>query len=225
MRPGAGPTAPTGSSRLPLVALLVAALSGSIVLGLIAVRARSDDGAATRHASGLRAGALPEGLAGAPAPHVRLTDAAGGTIDTAVLRGRPYLVTFLYSTCPDVCPLIAEDLRAALAGLGDRASGVAAVAVSVDPRGDTRASVREFLRRHDLPGNFHYGIGSHSALAPVWEAYFAAPQISGRPETSTHTAAVWLVDAEGRLRGLYPAGAPLDVRDVTHDLGVLLDST
>jgi protein SCO1 len=217
-------SAPATSSRLPLVALLAAVVSGSVVLGLIALRLASGDGATVSHPAGLRAGELPQGLGAAAAPRIRLPDAAGGTIDTRALRGRPYLVTFLYSTCPDVCPLIAEDLRAALAALGARRDRVAAVAVSVDPRGDTRASVREFLRRHDLPANFHYGIGSRAALQPIWRSYYAAPQISGRPETSTHTAAVWLVDARGRLRGLYSAGAPLDVHAITHDLATLLDA-
>jgi protein SCO1/2 len=217
-------SAPAAPSRVPLIALLVAVVSGSVVLGLVALRlGGGGDRASAAHPAGLRAGELPQGLERAAAPPIRLRDAAGGTIDTSALRGRPYLVTFLYSTCPDVCPLIAEDLRAAIAALGTRSERVAAVAVSVDPRGDTRASVREFLRRHDLPANFHYGIGSRAALQPIWRSYYAAPQISGRPETSTHTAAVWLVDARGRLRGLYPAGASLDVRAITHDLGTLLD--
>ena len=143
-------------------------------------------------------------------------------MDTSSLAGRPYLVTFLYSTCPDVCPLIAEDLRAALDDLGPRRDDVAVVAVSVDPRGDTRASVREFLRRHRLPANFHYGIGSKSTLTPIWKDWYTAPQISDHPETSSHTAAIWLVDARGTLRGMFPAGASLPAQDVAHDLRALL---
>ncbi len=108
-------------------------------------------------------------------------------MDTSSLAGRPYLVTFLYSTCPDVCPLIAEDLRAALDDLGPRRDDVAVVAVSVDPRGDTRASVREFLRRHRLPANFHYGIGSKSTLAPIWKDWYTAPQISDHPGDQLRT--------------------------------------
>lgn len=202
--------------------LLVIAVSGSVLLGLLVVRLRSSESQAAPRAAGLRADVLPQGLDGRPATRIRLSDAAGGTIDTNSLSGRPYLVTFLYSTCPDVCPLIAEDLRAALEDLGRRRDDVAVVAVSVDPRGDTRASVREFLRRHRLPPNFHYGIGSRSTLAPIWKAWYAAPQISDHPETSSHTAAIWLVDAHGTLRGMFPAGAPVSSRDVAHDLRTLL---
>jgi cytochrome oxidase Cu insertion factor (SCO1/SenC/PrrC family) len=59
----------------------------------------------------------------------------GGVIDTRALRGRPYAVTFLYTSCPDVCPAIANDLRDAVRG-----TSAAVVAVSVDPRGDTPTS-------------------------------------------------------------------------------------
>jgi protein SCO1 len=217
-----GPAPGGAPSRRPLVLLLVIVVSGSLVLGLLVLRPHATESQAASHAAGLRADVLPQGLDGQPAPRIRLADAAGGTVDTSSLAGRPYLVTFLYSTCPDVCPLIAEDLRTALDDLGSRRGDVAVVAVSVDPRGDTRASVREFLRRHRLPANFHYGIGSKSTLAPIWKDWYAAPQISDHPETSSHTAAVWLVDARGTLRGMFPAGASLAPRDVAHDLRALL---
>src|SRR5665648_208330 len=64
-----------------------------------------------------------------------------GAIDTARLRGRPFAVTFLYASCPDVCPLIAQEIVGALGRLGADARRVAVVAVSVDPRGDTPAAV------------------------------------------------------------------------------------
>ena len=62
-------------------------------------------------------------------------------------RGRFTLVTFLYTNCPDVCPLIAEHLNTALRRLGERAD-TRVLAVSVDPKGDTPAAVRQFRRRH-----------------------------------------------------------------------------
>jgi protein SCO1/2 len=54
----------------------------------------------------------------------------------------------------------------------------------------------------------------------VWRAYFAAPQPGGG-SVSGHTAAIWLVDAQGRLRGMYPGGAPIAPADLTHDLRAL----
>jgi protein SCO1/2 len=165
-------------------------------------------------APGLRAEQLPGDLDGRPAPAFRLRD-GGGVVDTRALRGRPYAVTFLYTRCPDVCPAIADDLREALRG-----TNAAAVAVSVDPGGDTPRAVRAFAPTHRLPAAFHYAIGDRAALAPVWSAYFASPQ-TGRSSVGAHTAAVWLVDARGRLRAKYSGASPIDPADLAHDLRAL----
>lgn len=165
--------------------------------------------------------ALPPGLAGRAAPPIRLADARGGTFDTRSLAGTPYLVTFLYANCPDVCPLIGAQLRDTLQRLGADAQRVAVVAVSVDPRGDTPASVRAWLRRQQEPAQFHYLVGPEDALAPVWRAWYAAPQIPGDPE-SAHTAVVWVVDAHGRLAAKVAAGQPFDTRGLARDVRSLL---
>lgn len=171
-----------------------------------------------------RGGELPGGIAERRAPDFRLTDARGGSISTKELSGRPYLVTFLYTQCPDVCPLIGEELRQTLELLGNDARRVTVVAVSVDPKGDTPAAVRRWLRRHREPPNFRYATGSRAELRPVWDAYYAAPQHPAREE-SAHTANVWLIDARGRWRTKHSAGVPFEPRDVAHDLRLLLAET
>lgn len=179
------------------------------------------DGGARRFAV---AEVLPPGLAGRVAPRIRLADARGGTFDTRSLAGKPYLVTFLYANCPDVCPLIGAQLRDTLDQLGDDARRVGVVAVSVDPRGDTPASVRAWLDRQREPAQFHYLIGSEAQLRPVWSAWYAAPQIAGDPE-SAHTAIVWLVDSRGRLAAKVAAGQPFDTSGLTRDVRSLLTSS
>jgi protein SCO1 len=166
---------------------------------------------------------LPPGLAGRAAPPIRLADARGGTFDTRTLSGKPYLVTFLYANCPDVCPLIGAQLRDTLQQLGSDARRVGVVAVSVDPRGDTPATVRAWLRRQREPSQFHYLVGSEHALAPVWRAWYAAPQIAGDPE-SAHTAIVWVVDSHARLAAKVAAGEPFDTRGLARDVRSLLTS-
>lgn len=164
---------------------------------------------------------LPPGLAGRPATRIALTDARGGTIDTRTLAGRPYAVTFLYTECPDVCPLIGEEIRQALTQMGAQAARVAVVAVSVDPRHDTAPAVRSWLARHREPSNFHYAIGTRAQLAPVWKGYFAAPQIPGDPQ-SAHTAVVWIVDRQGRLAGKLDAGTSFDPAELAKRFRALL---
>jgi protein SCO1/2 len=209
---------PSGRWRLGWFAVTAALMAATVALGIYTAERRSSPSVT----SGGQQEGLPPGLDRRAAPRIRLADARGGTIDTAALRGRAYVVTFLFANCPDVCPLISQDLKAALARLGSEARRVAVVAVSVDPRGDTRAAVRAFLRRQRLQSNFHYGIGSERELRRVWKAYYAAPQVAGRPE-SAHSAAVWLVDTKGRWRAHIAAGMSVDPRDIARRLRALLN--
>ena len=167
-------------------ALGTAALAALLLTGVIAGCGGSSGSSSPGGAASTSATHLPPGLAGRPAPRMRLTDARGGRLDTATLRGKPYAVTFLYTRCPDVCPLIGSELSSALHSLGPAARHTAVVGVTVDPAHDDAGAVRSWLARHDAPPQFHYLIGSEAALAPVWKAWYAAPQVPGRPAQRAH---------------------------------------
>ena len=156
------------------------------------------------------------------APRMRLEDAATGKpFDTASLRGRGYMVTFLYTHCPDVCPLIGAELQAALRELGKEAKKVAVVAVSVDPRGDTRAAVRSWLKVHREPANFHYLIGSEKELEPYWDAWHVGPQIAGDPN-SAHTAAIYLISRQARIAAIVDAGTQVPSSNLAQNFKALM---
>jgi protein SCO1/2 len=145
-----------------------------------------------------------------------------GTPVSVPRPGRPAVVTFLFANCPDVCPLVASEISRALDRLGPAAAGLDVVAVSVDPRGDTPAAVRDFLRRHRLTGRMRYLIGSERELRPIWRAWYAAAQPARAP-ASVHTARIVLVDRTGRQVGAYSAGVPIPVEDLAADLRTLLE--
>ncbi|MGI8730335.1 MAG: SCO family protein [Solirubrobacteraceae bacterium] len=208
--------------------LLLAAATGLLgfwAIGLIALATRDEPSALVR-AEGdrtpFRGGTLPAGILGASAPRVELADARGGRVDTADLKGRPYVVTFLYVNCDDVCPLIAVELKQALKLLGARAKQVTVLAVSADPEGDTRSAVRRWLTMLRLPDNFQYLIGTAEDLRPVWRDHYAAPQPRGNPN-SAHSASIWLIDRRGRWRTKFSGGVPVRPADIAHDLRMLLD--
>jgi protein SCO1/2 len=210
-------------SRSHLV-LIAAAVVSAMAIAVLAVRSSDyerPDAIGPGQRGPFRGGALPRGLDRSRAHDFRLADARGGVLDTRELRGRPYVLTFLYTDCQDVCPLIGQEIGEALRRLGPMRNKVAALAVSVDPEGDTREAVRIWLQRHRLPRNFHYLIGERARLAPVWRAYFAAPQPRGTRE-SKHTASIWLIDKRGRLRTKFSGGAPVPPRDLAHDLDLLV---
>ena len=212
--------------------LLMAAAIGLVAVwgvGLVALAGRDEPDPNARLAvaengarSPFRGGTLPPGISGRAAPRFVLDDARAGSVDTRRLTGRPYVVTFLYVNCKDVCPLIAVELRQALQQLGTRAKHVSVLAVSADPRGDTRAAVRRWLTKLRMPTNFHYLIGSDAQLQPVWRRHYAAPQPRDN-KNSAHTASIWLIDRHGRWRTTFSGGIPVRPADIAHDLRLLLN--
>ena len=155
------------------------------------------------------------------APDFTLSDGiTGDAVTLSSLRGSVVALAFLYTRCPDVCPLTAAKFRAAQTRLGSDASHVRFIAVSVDPEGDTPAAVQAFSDAHDLKDNWRYLIGSRAALAAVWSAYgvgaFAAP-------TGTnvdHNDAIYIIDAKGREREVVHSDIAL--KDFVADVRLLL---
>jgi protein SCO1/2 len=156
------------------------------------------------------------------APDFTLTDQEGKRVRLGDLRGKIVLLTFLYTQCPDVCPLMAENLNAALRELDPAQRGdVRVLAVSVDPRHDTPATVRGYVKVHRLLPEFRYLIGSERALTKVWEKY----QVQVDPQDLDlvdHTAYTLLIDREGRGRVLYPSDFTSD--DILQDLRRALET-
>ena len=117
-----------------------------------------------------------------------------------------------------MCPLIAANLNTALRSLGPRRDRVRVLAVSVDPKGDTRATVRAYARRLRLLPQFRYLIGTRTQLTRVWREY-GVLAVAGDKELVDHVASTVLVDPRGKRRILY--GAHVNAADVVHDLRVL----
>src|SRR5437868_13594327 len=91
-----------------------------------------------------------------PAPPLQLVDQTGQTVSMDQYRGKPVALTFLYTNCPDACPLIADQMHVALASLGSDATRVGLIAVSTDPLNDNRGTATDFVRVHSLEGQMHY---------------------------------------------------------------------
>src|SRR2546430_6685806 len=107
------------------------------------------------------------------APDFTLTDGITGTpITLSAQHGKVVVLSFLYTHCPDVCPLTAEQFRMAQQKLTDtERDRTLFVAVSVDPAQDTPQAVQAFARDHGLATNFVFLIGGAAQLQPVWQAY------------------------------------------------------
>jgi len=160
-------------------------------------------------------------LGATDAPDFTLTDGVTGrAVTLSAQRGQVVALTFLYTTCPDVCPLTASRFRAAQSELQADAGRVTFIAVSVDPDGDTPTAVREFSAAHGLASNWYYLVGGRAQLAPVWAAYGIGVQAGST--TVTHNDAVYLIDVRGRERVLLHSEDL--ATDLTKDLRALMKS-
>jgi protein SCO1 len=155
-----------------------------------------------------------------PAPPLRLKDSVGREVDLSRYRGKAVLVTFIYTHCPDVCPLIVSHLKTAQAELGARAKGLRIVAVSTDPRGDTPKTVARFLADHGMTGRMEYLIGDRPELEHVWKAWdiVARPEKADR-ELVEHSALIYGIAADGKITTVYPAN--FKPAEVVHDVPLL----
>jgi protein SCO1/2 len=151
------------------------------------------------------------------APPLSLQDASSRRFTMSGQRGRYVLVTFIYTHCPDVCPLIASNLNTVLRTLG-RKGNVEVLAVSVDPKGDTPAAVRAYEKAKQLEPAFHYLIGTRAQLRPVWAAWHVLA-VDRKPDLVDHVAYTALVDPSGKQRVLYDS--QVTAQQVLHDLRVL----
>jgi protein SCO1/2 len=200
-----------------------------LALALLAALAASACGGGGGHEHGAAASVTVTGGSGhfaggeldppRPTPDFTLTDQAGQKVSMADQRGKLVLLTFLYTNCPDVCPLITQNLNQALQMLGTERDDVRVLAVSVDPEGDTPKSVDEYAKAHHLLPEFHYLIGSRDELTKVWKAYDVAA-VASDPELVDHTAYTMLVDQSGEGRVIYDS--QVKAKDVVHDVRALL---
>jgi len=182
-----------------------------VLLGILAFLLLSDPGAdssrlpATRFAGAIRPSSPPARFA--------LRDQDGKLITAASLRGQPVIVAFMYSTCQNECPTMAQQIRGALDRLG---SDVPVIAVSVDPANDTPSSAKRFLAAQHLGGRMNFLLAAEPKLQPVWREFGIEPQETGRE----HTAIVVLLDADGHQRIGFPL-SELTPEGIAHDVRVL----
>lgn len=164
------------------------------------------------------------------APDFTLIDQRGKTVSLSDFRDKAVVLTFIYTRCPDICPLIARNLGLAYDDLPDETrEDVVLVAVTVDPAHDNAAALQSFSERHGLGQNPNWFAlsGDQNTLARVWRDYGIDPgtmmnrsahtpmidhhgESSGSGNMLAHTDAIYLIDAEGHQRVLMRSSADLD---------------
>jgi protein SCO1 len=169
----------------PLV--IVAAFAGSLLVGLLLM---------SWSMGGLRSMTAPAAIGGP----FQLTDQTGQTVTDKSLKGKPTLIFFGFTHCPDVCPTSLFEISEVLKAMGKDADRVNAVFVSVDPERDTQASMKDYLSSFDphLKGL----TGDPEAVAKVISAfrvYAKKVPLKDGDYTMDHTALIYLMDRDGHF--------------------------
>lgn len=193
--------------RLVLATIVACVLAAAIALVLAAANDGGHRSEAMTPINGFDGFLRPPDV---PPQDFALRDQDGKVARLADDRGQVVVLTFMYSTCQDTCPVTAQQIRGALDQLGH---DIPALAVSVDPANDTPAHAKRFLLEQKLTGRMRFLLGTRAQLAPVWKAYGIQPQGNG----FEHSAYVLLIDKRGRQRIGFPVDQ-LTPEGLAHDI-------
>lgn len=134
-------------------------------------------------------------------PSFRLTSSNGAVVDATMMMGRPYIVFFGFTHCPEVCPTTLMELTRALDAAGPDAAKVDILFVTLDPERDTPDVLADFVSPYE--GRIITLTGSAQEVARAaqsFRVYYRKAALDGGDYTIDHTTLVYLVDGHGRLR-------------------------
>jgi protein SCO1/2 len=193
-------------ARLRLALFVAGILALTAIAGVLLFAV----GDRTPRSAGFEGAVRPAGI---PPAEFGLRDERGRVVRLRDLRGRPAVVTFLYTTCRDTCPLTTQQIRAALDDLGEDAP---VIAVSVDPANDTPRRARAFDVKQQMVGRMRWVLGTSTQLQRIWRAYGVAPQTAD----AEHSASTVVIDGRGRQRVGF-ATSVLTPEALAHDIEAL----
>lgn len=205
--------------RVLLALLVLVLIAGGVALLTTGGSSSSGAGKAAAKKQSLDASGLLTPVQ--QAPPLALKNYLGQPVNIDSYRGKAVLVTFLYTNCPDVCPLITSNLRVAQNLMGARtAKDTQIIAVSVDPKGDTPKAVGAFLARHEMTGKMQYLVGSAHELAKVWQSWgVGSERDANQPQFINHSGLIYGITGSGRRLSIYAS----DFRpaEIAHDVPLL----
>ena len=180
---------------------------GVIAGGAVVAALALGSGFALREAMDARTPAVGQVAAvelGAP---FALTGHDGSTVTEAAFEGRPSLLFFGFTRCPEVCPTTVYDMETWLSDLDVAPEDLGAYFVTVDPERDTPAFLADYL---EPQSDRILGITGEPeavwAMARSWKVYWQKRPVGGGDYTLDHYASVFVLDAEGRLADLIAYG-------------------
>lgn len=148
----------------------------------------------------------------APAPiggHFALTATDGSNVTDATYRGKWLLVYFGYTSCPDVCPTVLNEIGVALDGLGPLANKVQPIFITVDPVRDTARALAAYLESFDPRIVGLRGAPEQiEAAAKSYHVYYRARSLGDGEYTIDHSSFLYVMKPDGDFAELHAGDLP-----------------
>ncbi len=144
------------------------------------------------------------------APDFQLKDQFGREIALSELRGKVVVMSFLYTHCPDICPITTSRFMSVAKALGSEVERSAVfLAVTVDPERDTVDKLKEYSAAVGMLDRWHFLTGSYREVELVWSGYdiYVNKTIIDAPGNYIvdHSVIVVVIDKQGYIREYFPS--------------------
>jgi len=154
-----------------------------------------------------------------------VTDHNGQKINSLNMNHDFFLMTFVFTECTDVCPIVVSQIKQALV-LNSSETTTPVILISVDPQNDNNESVNEFITKWELSSNWSYIYGSHNSLETIWENYFINPislstieDLSNKLASKNkiiHTSPVYIFNKNGKAQVVH--NSPIIPKKLLNDI-------
>lgn len=156
-------------------------------------------------------------------PGFQLTNQNGQPFGTDQLKGKIWIVDFIFSTCPGPCPMISSRMSELQKPLEE--TDVHLVSVTVDPEKDTPEVLRGYADKLEAKqGRWDFLTGPKPAIYDLSRNGFKLPvsEDGDQPGVPVHSTRAVLVDRRGTIRGYYDVTAPDGTTKLLADTSQLL---
>jgi protein SCO1/2 len=154
-------------------------------------------------------------------PHFTLTDSYGQAFDSNVLKGKVWVVDFIYTNCPGPCPRMTSQMHKVEQKMAKN-DNVRFVSFSVDPARDTPPVLNDFAQRFGGPTpHWYFLTGAPATLHKLARNVFMVGDLVGVMDHSTKFV---VVDKTGQIRGFYSTFDPQGISSLLDDVNALCRS-
>lgn len=177
------------------------------------------------------------------APSFNLHNQFGQPVSMSDYRGKIVLLSFIYTKCTDICPIVTKKFRDVHYLLGKDIENTALITITVDPDHDTINSIYNYSEKWEMLNKWQFLTGTKENLSSIWRDYYIDPVIHNKGinrntnekqiqkngtegfyqeiNQINHSSPLYIIDESGIMRIMFTL--PFEAADIVHDIKLLLN--